>query len=184
MPYAEGTAVPVERSRAEIEGMLRQYGADGFRYGWMDREQRRIEQIEFGARNRLVRFNMVMPSQDEERFKKTDNKPPRIRSPQAAHEAWDRECRRMWRALALCIKAKLEAVASGISHFEEEFMAQIVDPVTNKTIGQLFLPQLEQRYLEGPKAEFGVAGFLPDGRERRPGDGCDQDTGTIGEPRL
>jgi hypothetical protein len=159
--YAEGTAVPVERSRAEIEGMLRKYGADGFRYGWMDRDAKRIEQIEFGARNRLVRFNMKMPSQHEARFKMTENKPPRARSPAATHEAWDRECRRMWRALALCIKAKLEAVASGISHFEEEFMAQIVDPVTNRTIGQLFLPQLDKRYLEGPKQDLGVAGFLP-----------------------
>jgi hypothetical protein len=37
-------------------------------------------------------------------------------------------CRQRWRALALVIKAKLEAVESGITTFEDEFLAHIVMP--------------------------------------------------------
>jgi hypothetical protein len=32
--YAEWTEVTVEKSKAEIEGLLRRYGATGFLYGW------------------------------------------------------------------------------------------------------------------------------------------------------
>jgi hypothetical protein len=31
--YAKGTKVPVERSRGELETVLRRYGADAFTYG-------------------------------------------------------------------------------------------------------------------------------------------------------
>jgi hypothetical protein len=34
--YAEKTDVPAERSRAEIESLLRRYGATGFLSGWAD----------------------------------------------------------------------------------------------------------------------------------------------------
>ena len=36
--YVQGTDVPAERSRAEIERTLSRYGAEGFLYGW-DRER-------------------------------------------------------------------------------------------------------------------------------------------------
>lgn len=32
--YAEGTDVPVERSKAQIEEILRRYGASAFASGW------------------------------------------------------------------------------------------------------------------------------------------------------
>lgn len=35
MRYASETVVPVERSRAEIEGLLVRYGASQFHTGWM-----------------------------------------------------------------------------------------------------------------------------------------------------
>lgn len=153
MVYAAGTNVPVEKSRAEIEGTLRRYGADGFRYGWSDQDEIRIEQIEFSKNGKVVRFAMRLPSKDEKRFGFTSHRPPQPRTPEARHRAWDQACRERWRALALCIKAKLEAVDSGITQFESEFLAQIVDPVTGRTIGQLFLPAIEKRYLEGPQAK-------------------------------
>ena len=48
-------------------------------------------------------------------------------------------------ALLLCIKAKLDAVECGITKFEAEFMAQIVDP-SGRTVGEIILPQIPQRY--------------------------------------
>lgn len=44
----------------------------------------------------------------------------------SGEKEWEQACRQAWRALALVIKAKLEAVDAGIVTFEEEFMAQIV----------------------------------------------------------
>jgi hypothetical protein len=41
------------------------------------------------------------------------------------------------------VKAKFEAVESGISAFEEEFLANVVVP-GGKTVGQTVIPQLGQ----------------------------------------
>ncbi len=50
--------------------------------------------------------------------------------------------------LALVIKAKLEAVETGITMFDEEFLAHIVLPNGN-TVGQFMLPQVESTYNSG-----------------------------------
>jgi hypothetical protein len=57
-------------------------------------------------------------------------------------------CRARWRALALVIKAKLEAVESGITTFEEEFLAHIVLP-DGTTLGQWAAPRLAHVYDTG-----------------------------------
>ena len=49
------------------------------------------------------------------------------------------------RALALTIKAKLEAVECGITIFDEEFLAHIVLP-NGRTMGELYVPQIEHVY--------------------------------------
>lgn len=56
--------------------------------------------------------------------------------------------RQRWRALALVIKAKLEAVEAGITEFEEEFLAHIVLP-NGGTVGQFMLPQVATAYETG-----------------------------------
>jgi hypothetical protein len=50
--------------------------------------------------------------------------------------------RQRWRALYLVVRAKLEAVEAGIAIFEEEFMAFIVVPGKNQTLGEILLPRL------------------------------------------
>ena len=49
-------------------------------------------------------------------------------------------------ALCIIIKAKLEAVESEITVFDEEFMAHIVLP-NGETVGSVMVPQIEQAYL-------------------------------------
>lgn len=150
--FAAQTSVSVEKSRNEIETILRRYGADGFRYGWADRGGRRLEQIEFTAKDRHIRFTLAMPSQADDEFKWTAHKDRwqrKLRSESARREAWEQSCRQRWRALCLCIKAKLEAVESGISEFETEFLAFIMDPQTGRTMGDLLLPQIKLRYESG-----------------------------------
>ena len=57
-----------------------------------------------------------------------------------ADAAWEKSCRQRWRALALVVKAKLDAVELGVSSIAHEFMAHIVLP-SGETLGQWFDPQ-------------------------------------------
>lgn len=146
--FAENTSVPVERSKAEIERMLSRYGADQFASGWRDS----FASVMFRAQGRFVRFELRMPSRTDKRFThgESRHRPPQPvkLSDDEAYKRWEGECRRLWRALCLVVKAKLEAVTSGISTFEEEFLAHLVLP-DGGTVGRWLLPQIETAYASG-----------------------------------
>lgn len=143
MPYAESTSVPVERTRAEIEQILNKYGCEAFSFSCMPS----VARIDFAANQRLVRFTLPLPAKDEPRFQFRVVRRQKTRcNPDHAARLWEQACRQKWRALLLAIKAKLEAVAAGISLFEDEFLANVVDPVTRKTVGELMRPELALRY--------------------------------------
>ena len=156
MKYASQTTVSVEKSRAEIETTLSRYGAEQFAYA-SDRE-RGLASIQFSAVGRHVRFVLKLPLPCDPDFQRTPKGQAR-RRPQAIHEAWEQACRQRWRALALCIKAKLEAVECRIASFEAEFLAFIVLP-GGMTVGQLIAPQIEQAYVSG-EVPPGIGGLLP-----------------------
>lgn len=138
MPYAENTSVPVEKSRAEIERILQRYGADAFMYGWNDSGAA----IQFRANERHVRFVLPLPDRDDPEFTRHSRG---RRTTDAALKAWEQACRQRWRALALVVKAKLEAVETGITEFEDEFMAHIVLP-GGETVGEWLRPQIAAAY--------------------------------------
>jgi hypothetical protein len=153
--YAEGTSVSVERSRAEVEKVLQRYGASGFGYAWDRREERACAQsscktrplveceqkhnwlvktavrelvhVTFKLKERVVRLDVPMPTELEAGSK--------ARMEQAM--------RQRWRALVLVLKAKLEAVESGISTLEAEFLANMVMR-NGMTIGQAMLHRLPE----------------------------------------
>lgn len=154
--YALNTSVSVEKSRAEIETLLTKYGAGQF--GYATDQERGIASIQFTSSGRHVRFVLKLPSRSSDEFTKTPGR-NRSRAPDAAYTAWEQACRQRWRALALCIKAKLEAVECGIAEFEDEFMAHIVLP-GGGTVSDMMRPQIEQAYLTG-KVPSGIAGLLP-----------------------
>ena len=139
--YAASTEVSAEKSRAEIETTLRRYGADQFIYGW----QEGSAVIGFRAKGRQIKFILPQPKQDEKRFTHSSRG---MRSPEVARSAWEQACRQSWRALALVIKAKLEAVEAGITCFEDEFLAHIILP-NGQPVGQWFRPQLALAYEQG-----------------------------------
>ena len=123
--FASRTEVPVDKSRMEIEATVRRYGADGFMYGWAENRAT----IEFRCRNRHVRFVMALPARDDPRLTRYSRGYATFaRSPDAATKLWEQACRQKWRALALLVKAKLEAIDSNIGTFESEFLANIVLP--------------------------------------------------------
>ena len=141
MVYAKGTMVSPEKSKMEIERMLRRYGAGQFVSGW-DQDK---AVVGFSVKGRQVRFTLSMPKPEE--FGTT----PTGRRRSKAHlvdRAWEQNCAEKWRALALVIKAKLEAVESGIATFEDEFLANTVLP-NGSTVGQWAAPQLDAVYANG-----------------------------------
>ena len=101
--YAKDTSVSVEKSRAEIERILDRYGASQF--GYLKDESRGLAQIMFSAHDRQIRFLLKYPNRNSDEFVLTPT--GKERSDDLAYKAWEQACRQRWRALALCIKAKL-----------------------------------------------------------------------------
>ena len=136
--------MPTERSRGEIERILERYGATAF--GYLTDESEAV--IAFKANGKSVRFTIPLPAIDDEAvvYTAAGRRNGRVRPQRERPKAREQEIRRRWRALALAIKAKLEAVESGIVTFEEEFMAHFVLP-SGRTVGEVVgddMAQLEQ----------------------------------------
>lgn len=142
--YAKGTSVSVEKSRAEIEAVLSRYGATAFAYA----TDMGKAMIKFQAQGRWIIFVLALPNQDEKIFTHAYAGRGRRLGPADAFSKWEQACRQKWRCLALAIKAKLEAVESGIATFEDEFMAHIIMP-DGKTISHHMRPQIESAYASG-----------------------------------
>lgn len=138
MAYAEGTQVSPEKSQLEIVQTLKRYGADGFMYG----EDNGAGMVAFRAHGRQVRF--LVPLNISRETYRVDGR-GYARSATSIDKAVEAEHRRRWRALALAIKAKLEVVETGISTFEEEFLAHIVLP-DGSTVGEFVSPQVALAY--------------------------------------
>lgn len=132
--FASSTTVAAEKSRMEIEMMLSRAGADQF--GYMAGSNQAV--IAFRIQRRSVRMNVPLPSSAELAY---DGRKHR-RNPKQLEAAVQQEIRRRWRALALVIKAKLTAVADGISTIEREFLPDII-LADGRTLGDAMRPALE-----------------------------------------
>jgi hypothetical protein len=161
-PYAERTTVAPEKSRAEIERTLSRFGATAFMYGWNGDAaviQFKMQET-FGYRQ--VRFVLPMPQLEEFRLDRRSY----LRSESAKQQAWEQEVRRRWRSLALSIKAKLDAVETGLFTFDQEFMPFIVLP-DGRTTGEWLVPQLDEAYTSGEmptEMRLAIAQTAGDGR--------------------
>lgn len=82
--------------------------------------------------NRVIKFTVLLPDQrkyDARRLEQAE--------------------RQRWRALLLVLKAKLEAVESGIAIFESEFLANIVIDRAGHTVGDVLPEQIATIYAGG-----------------------------------
>lgn len=113
--YAKRTIVPVDRSKAQIEKMVMDYGATSFVNGWDSGTNKDV--IMFECNGRQIMFDVDRPEDPQER-------------------------RQRWRALGLAIKAKLEAIESGISTFEQEFLAWVLTAQRRK-LGDVIIEKLD-----------------------------------------
>lgn len=147
--YAANTQVSTDKSQAEIKRVLQRYGAG--QYAPAEDWENGLAIICFSYQRRAVKIVLELPKRDDQEFVLTGT--GKTRKPAAAIKAWEQACRQRWRALALVVKAKLEAVEAGIATFEQEFMPYLVLP-GGQTVGERLLPQITKGIEAGrmPKA--------------------------------
>lgn len=120
MTYAERTKVSISRTIEEIQFVIAKYGCDQFLHAAM--HDRLI--VGFSKEGRQVRFQVPQDPGDKQ------------------------VSMQRGRALLLVLKAKLEAVESGVAIFEDEFLANIVMP-DGRLVSQHVKPKLELAYSRG-----------------------------------
>lgn len=134
--YAEGTSVPAEKTRIEIEKLLRSNGATQFASYW-DSNRELLEAMLGGRR---LRFSVPLMQ-----FSDAKKKPGRpawdSRTDAQATAFVEAERRRRWRVLLLQLKGKLEAIATGDANFDREFLGDIVT-ASGSTVADVVLGQL------------------------------------------
>lgn len=140
--YAAQTAVTADKSRNEIERTLTRYGASCFAYGWQGTQA----MIGFVMSGRQIRFLLPLPDATDRAFTRTPT--GRNRTATEAAKAHEQAVRQRWRALALIVKAKLEAVESGIVTFEDEFAMHMILP-DGRRVSEHVLPAIETAYSTG-----------------------------------
>lgn len=153
MAYAKDTSVSVDKTEGEIKSIIRRYGASAF----ASMEGNGMAMIAFQMEGRNITFKLPLPDPEDSQFKLTPAK-RQARSPQQQTAAWEQACRSRWRALFLCIKAKLESVEAGIETFEDAFLAHIKMP-DGLTFSEHARPAIARAYdtgtmpplLSGPK---------------------------------
>lgn len=147
--FAAHTTVPVEKSRAEIEALLRKHGASAFFSAFDD--QKGTAMIGFRLAERMFRLEVKQPTAGQAPQKIGGRDIRYIDKAAAARlvTAWrEQEERRRWRAQLLLIKAKLEMIATGETTVEREFLADMLTP-GGQTVGQRVFAQLAQAYATG-----------------------------------
>ncbi len=143
--YARETAVTTTKTRAELEKLLRSYGATGFASAWDDDSRQHILEFKIESEMtpgvvRQVRLVVPYPDPDDPEIKYTAG--GQVRSNAGGLKALEQADRQRWRQVKLLVYAKLEAVAIGISTLEREFLADVVVPELGVTIAEQLEPQL------------------------------------------
>jgi len=121
MPYAERTKIPPNRTRQQIEDLMRRRGADQFYSG------SNLDSAILVFRLQGRHFRFVLP---------LGQKMP------------EQKIRARWRALFLAIKARLESIDAGITTLEEAFLPETVLP-DRHTVAEVMAPQIEAAYQSG-----------------------------------
>jgi len=140
MAFAKGTKVDIEKTEQQIKTMLRKAGAKAY----ATYETGDSASIAFHLHDLNIRMNLTMPSRDAERFtmRRANQSSVMVeQSAAAAEKLWEQACKERWRALHLCVKAKLEAIDAGVETIEDAFLAH-VQTSDGETIGARLKPQL------------------------------------------
>lgn len=148
MTYAENTTVSVEKSKAELDALLRRHGAAQRVFG--DDDERGTAFAVFRLADRHYRLEIPMPKLEDfsTRAKGERGRLFGKRSPDEQRKHHEQACRARWRAVLLVVKAKLELVAMGVSSIEREFFADLLLP-DGRTMHRALAEQIEASYKTG-----------------------------------
>lgn len=124
MSFAKKTSVSVEKTQMEMRRLLEKYGATAFMFA----QESTKATVAFQMKGRNIKFNLPMIKILKEKDRQIE--------------------RTRWRCLLLAIKAKLECQATGISSFENEFMAHIMMP-DGHTVSEHISPKISEAYKNG-----------------------------------
>lgn len=144
--YAATTDVTAEKSQAELKRTVMRYGAT--KYATMEEDERAM--VAFDASGRRVRFTLPLPSRSDREFTHHSRG---LRTASAAEAAYEQAVRQKWRALNLVVKAKLEAIESGISTFDQEFYGHLVLP-NGQTVFEQSIKQVDAMIAAGTSGPF------------------------------
>lgn len=147
--YAETTKVEVEKTQAEIKAfVINKRGATGYGEDWVRLEDgREASTVRWRMEGRFITFRLILPDPNDPEFKRQKNGFRRVSDSQVAAR-FEQAKRSRWRGLLLNIKAKFEAVDSGLETFEQAFLPHILLP-DGMTVGEVMIPQVAQAYDSG-----------------------------------
>lgn len=156
--FAEGTEVPAEKTRGELERLLVQHGAHQVVVAVDHTERRAV--VVFGLAGRRIKLHVSTAPKVEATPGKRDREHASGITPRGwngwstqRQKDWVVEQRAQfersaWRRLLLVVKAKLELVRDADSSVEREFLADILLP-SGATVHEELGPQLEDSYRTG-----------------------------------
>lgn len=121
--YAADTQVSSEKSIMEIRHILSRYGADAFMFGEDAAVHKAV--ISFKFRGKFFKLDVPLPDKKARDITHTPSR-GQLRSPQAQEEAYEQAVRQRWRAVALLVKALLEATESGLDALAERIMQSLI----------------------------------------------------------
>jgi len=149
LEYAAGTTVSVERTKAELERILRRSGAS--QYGTATDDAAGSAVVYFRLDGRAIRLKVPLPKEDA--FKRD----PRGRPlpPQEVVRRHEQACRSRWRGVVLIVKAKLQLIGLELSTVEREFLADVALP-DGRSVYELLRPALEEAYASGQMPLLGA----------------------------
>lgn len=139
-PYRD-TEVPPERTKWEIDRMLREFGADGVQWSEIWRENKaQVQFILEVAQGRRILVRLEPPP-----FlgKHRSYNPAKGYSEDVTAPNWAQS----YRLLKAYLKAKLESIAFGLRDVEEEFLADLVmkdSTGQERTVREIYQEQLAQ----------------------------------------
>jgi hypothetical protein len=149
-PY-EGTEVDVDKSRAQIDRLLQEHGAEGVQ--WTTAWKQGKVHLRFVMRSprtqKLVGFDVEPPAF---KVKRKTWSPEKGRNIEVEEPNWPQAMRMLY----YWLKAKLEAVTYGLREVEREFLNEMVVTTADgreTTVGELAQQQLQAGAMKLPMLE-------------------------------
>lgn len=153
--YAASTSVSSETSRSEIARTVTRYGASQFAY--MEAADRAV--VAFVYQGRQVRLSLTLPDKRDNEFTAYQDRYGnwKRRTETASAGLYEQAIRQRWRALALVVKANLEAVEAGIFTFEEAFLGALVLP-SGRSVYEEVMPAVTAAIENGGPLRLAIEG--------------------------